>query len=178
MKTQTKLAILILFSLGILALLFGLYLFSQGQKGALLTELLKNQTLASARLLPPELKVKKGEEFSLDLNIENSPVAANVFSFEVIFPAEDLEFVGLDKTNSIASIWFEGGIGRPGLLTLTAGVPNPGYRGKGRLTVLKFKALQAGNFEVSLGPKSTVYRNQDNKNILSLTQNASISVSE
>lgn len=170
MKNNLNLLIFGLIALLTAGLLLGFYLFQQNGQ--------TSTAWVTTRLNPDQLAVKSGQEFNLDLWIDSSKVSANVFSLELIFPVQKLEFVGFDKSDSLASIWFEEEIEPAGLLRVTAGVPNPGFQSQGKLATLKLKALKVGQAEVGFTSKSSVFRNQDNKNILGLTQNAQIEITE
>lgn len=178
MKNKSK-----LFTIGLIILLtasviLGTYLVGQKKVGSLTFTKETPTVWVSAQLNPLKVKTQVGQEFNLDLWIDSSKVSANVFSLELIFPVQKLEFVGFDKSDSLASIWFEEEIEPAGLLRVTAGVPNPGFQSQGKLATLKLKALKVGQAEVGFTSKSSVFRNQDNKNILGLTQNAQIEITE
>lgn len=176
MKTQSNPLNLLLLTLLIIVSFLGFYWKLSKNQGALSLTSQAQSAWVSAALKPAKLNVEVGQEFDLSLFINSSSVAANVFSLEITFPRQNLELMALNKADSFALIWFEEEIDAQGVLRLTAGLPHPGFQNDGNLVTLRFKALASGQAEVGFSPKSAVFRNQDNKNILGLTKNAMVMI--
>lgn len=114
--------------------------------------------------------VSQGQEFSVRVMSETDTDPANTFVGKVNFPANLLSVSRIDTSGSFISNWVENYFdNNTGVISLVGGIPSPGYKTSGSpglLATAYFTAKAVGTANFSFDPKSAIYRNSDNVNIL------------
>ena len=124
---------------------------------------------------PSSEEVSLGEEFSFDLFLDTGGVFVNAAGVTVLYPAEKLEAVAIDASDSVFPIFAEREI-EEGVLRIAAGIPTPGFAGTGKIATFIFRAKAEGQAELVFGKESVLLTNAENTNILDLEESTGAAV--
>jgi hypothetical protein len=122
-----------------------------------------------------------GSQFPVQLVAKTDTDAANLFTAKIKFDPTKLKIVSIDTNNSFVTNWVEEFYSNTtGTISLTGGVPTPGYKTTGQfalMATINFQALApVTNTIISFDNNSAIFRDADNVNILATKTNASLSV--
>jgi hypothetical protein len=97
--------------------------------------------------------------------------SANLFSAKLLFDSTKLKVVGLNHANSFVTNWVEEFYDNSaGMVSLTGGIPTPGFQSSGQyavMTTINFEAIAAASATaINFENNSAIYRDLDNANIL------------
>ncbi len=102
---------------------------------------------------PGSSSYSEGQTFSVSLRVDTEGQAINAIQTSLGFPTNVLEVTSVSKSSSILTLW----VSDPsysnanGTVTLSGGVPSPGYTGSGGIVVVvSFRAKSAGTGTVSV----------------------------
>ncbi|MDO8619708.1 MAG: hypothetical protein Q7R49_07330 [Candidatus Daviesbacteria bacterium] len=125
-----------------------------------------------------------GQQFETQVWVRSDIDASNLFVAKINFPADKLEVVSIDTTNSFIQSWVENNFDNTnGTISLVGGVPSPGYSTTNQpsssvMAKIFFRPkISANNVEISFAGNSAIYRNSDNVNILTSKENLIVSIS-
>lgn len=87
-----------------------------------------------------------GQVFSTDLNLDTSGSFINAAEIRFYFPADKLEVVSIRKEGSVFSLWPEepSFSNQSGEISLTGGLPHPGFKGTGKIISVSFRVKGEG----------------------------------
>ncbi len=125
-------------------------------------------------------KAVPNQPFSVKVTVKNDNDAANLYAAKINFPSRMLQVVSIKKDGSFVTNWVERySNNQTGQVSIIGAVPNPGYKTQGDalLATIVFKPLQEGAVNISFGSDSVIYRNSDNKDILTAKNNLRVSIS-
>lgn len=123
-----------------------------------------------------------GEEFEVKLFVRSDIDEANLFQAKMKFPVNLVEVVKINTDSSFIKNWIENFYdNNTGEISLTGGVPSPGFQTKlggesALMAAIVFKAKTGGVGTVLFNDDSAIYRNTDNENILKIKREYDISI--
>ncbi|MBI2019332.1 discoidin domain-containing protein [Candidatus Daviesbacteria bacterium] len=129
-------------------------------------------------IFPPD----KGEEFEVKLFARSDIEEANLFTAKMDFPKDLVEVKEIKTKDSFIKNWVEEYYDNStGKISLSGGVPNPGYKTQlgqpsSLVAVIVFEAKALGKGALSLTDDSAIYSNLNNINILTIKRNYGISI--
>ena len=107
--------------------------------------------------------------FSVTVMVNTGTEAVNVVGAYITYPQDKLEFLSIDTTGSILTMWAENKA-EGGKISLSGGVPSPGFSGSKKIATIRFKAkASSGTANLIFNSDSAVITNSGNQNILNLT---------
>lgn len=108
---------------------------------------------ANLTLSPSSVTTKVGKTFSVDVMVSNNVDNINAVSAALSFPQDTLQVVSLSKKSSIINLWAEepSFSNQKGTVSIEGVTLNPGFsKSTGKVLSITFKAVQAGNINVSI----------------------------
>jgi|GEM_PF-1410627 len=124
------------------------------------------------------LNLQKGiqveEEFKVEVFVRSDIDDANLFKAKIKFPADLIEVVNIKIERSFIQNWVEQNYDNDqGMIFLVGGVPAPGFKttqgqDSALMATIIFKTKNLGKGTLSFTDDSTIYRNTDNLNILTV----------
>jgi len=94
--------------------------------------------------------VESGEVFAVSV-VAAAAVPVNAIQLEVNFPSDKLEVFSLDRGQSVITIWTEDPVIENTFVKLSGGTFRRGFIGEHELATINFRALETGQYNVSLG---------------------------
>jgi hypothetical protein len=134
---------------------------------------------ATLYISPSQPKVSVGNIVSVHVLVSTAGRAINSADSVVLFPADLLEVVSLSKSSSIFSLWVEEPrySAAEGKITLSGGLPNPGYIGEsGEIVSVTFRAKKQGSAPILFSDSSVRQNDGLGTNILTGTSQAIITI--
>jgi hypothetical protein len=102
------------------------------------------------RIVPSDRELGINQVVSFELFIDTEGTSINAFEGDLIFPADLMQFEGVEDGNSVVSYWIESPAALEDRVPFS-GITVGGYRGgAGKLFQVKFSARQPGEAVVSL----------------------------
>lgn len=146
-----------------------------------ITGTITNLYAANLVISPSSVSTKVGKTFSVDIVVNNNIGAINAVSALVSFPKDALKVVSVSKQGSFINLWAEepSFSNEKGTVTLEGVSLNPGFdKAMGKVLTVTFKALQAGNINVSVTSGSILANDGNATDVLKTTGAAFIYVDE
>ncbi len=121
------------------------------------------------------------QEIPVQVKVRTDTDSANTFVAKFSFPVNLLAVTRIDITGSFISSWVEQYYdNNTGQISLSGGLPNPGYQTTGTdglMATVYFTAKTTGNLSLNYDSvNSAIYRNSDNVNILGNTSGTSFTI--
>src|SRR3989338_5892949 len=121
----------------------------------------------------PNQPIYQNDVFPAEIFVKSQDRAINVVQAELIFPANLLEVVLIDKVGSILNLWPKepSFFNDSGVISMSGGLPDPGFQGQnGLIAKIYFKAKNIGEAALKFLPDSKALLNDGfgNKAALSL----------
>ncbi len=129
---------------------------------------------------PPLSSVSAGNIVTATVNINTEGLAINSAEAQIIFPADVLEVVSIDKSGSIFSLWVEGPTfsNTSGTIGFSGGVPSPGFSGSaGKVLSVVFKAKRAGNASLVFANSNVMANDGSGTNVAKTSPQAVVNIS-
>lgn len=153
MKLSNKKIIIFLLVavIGIVFLAIGAELFYKWQKN-------NSQSKISLEVRGDQ---KVGDVVDIDINIDTHNSTINAAEVYLTFDPVYLEIQVVEKSDSIFPIW----LGEPrfsnleGTASFAGGLPTPGFKGRGKMGIIKAKLIKSGKTEISFSKKSRMLLN-------------------
>lgn len=145
-----------------------LFLFSAGISDA-----------ASLSITPASSKISVGNIISVKVAVGTQGKSINNSEAKILFPADLLEVVSINKSSSIFSMWVEDPkfSNIAGTISFNGGLPNPGYVGEGgEIVSVAFRAKKSGTASVVFSDSAVRENNGLGTDILTTKQLASIQI--
>lgn len=134
---------------------------------------------ASLSINPASSKISTGNIVSVKVAVGTQGKSINNSEAKIIFPADLLEVVSINKSSSIFSMWVEDPkfSNITGMISFNGGIPNPGYVGEnGEIISVAFRAKKPGVASVVFSDSAVRENNGLGTDILTLKQPASIQI--
>jgi hypothetical protein len=136
---------------------------------------------ANLIISPSSVTTKVGKTFSVDLMVSNNIDAINAASANISFPKGALQVTSISKKNSFINLWAEEPAfsNEKGTITLEGVALNPGFnKATGNILTVTFKAIQAGNVNISVTSGSVLANDGNATDVLKTTGSAFVYVDE
>ncbi len=97
--------------------------------------------------LPATGSFEAGKTFSVRLAAESDVINFNLVETNLSFSSDTLQVTSLSKDGSVVTLWFAEPTfsNSDGAISVSGGIPTPGYVGIGRIIIINFKAKAAGS---------------------------------
>ena len=140
-------------------------------------------TLHAANLVmsPSSVATKVGKTFSVDLIVNNNVDAINAVSALITYPSDSLRVISMSKKDSFITLWAEepSFSNEKGTLSLEGVALNPGFnKATGKVISVTFKAIQAGNVNISVKSGSVLANDGNATDVLKTTGAAFVYINE
>lgn len=118
-------------------------------------------------LEPPKGTFFAGDEIEVLVKL-NSGKYANAIEGEIKLRGGALEVISLSKSGSLISIWISEPIfsEKDGVIQFSGIIPNPGFKGEGKIFSIKLRAKKAGRGSVDFNSASVLANDENGTEIL------------
>jgi hypothetical protein len=99
--------------------------------------------------------VRAGEQFSIDVYV-TAHVPVNAVDLTLDFPKEQISIVGIDKGQSVITLWTEEPSVKGNSVVMRGGTFRKGFIGNHLIATINARATQTGVAEFSVGTESAV----------------------
>lgn len=147
---------------------------------SILTTVYSSVDAATISINPPISNVSAGNIVTATVSVNTEGVAINSAEAHIIFPADMLEVVSIDKSGSIFPLWVEGPTfsNTAGTIIFSGGVPSPGFTGiSGKVFSIVFKAKKAGSASVVFSNSNIMANDGSGTNVAKVSAPAIVAVS-
>ena len=123
-----------------------------------------NQSKATVELTSKGRQMA-GDIIEVDINIDSKESTINAAEAYLRFDPEYLEVQSVEKTGSFFEIWINNEpkfSNTNGTISFAGGLPTPGFKGKGRIGMLKLKLKKPGNSQIIFEGKSRLLLDDNN----------------
>lgn len=134
---------------------------------------------ASLSVTPTSSKISVGNIVSVKVVVGTQGKSINNSEAKILFPADLLEIVSINKNSSVFTMWVEDPkfSNITGTISFNGGLPNPGYVGEnGEIVSVAFRAKKAGTASIVFSESAVRENNGLGTDILTLKQPASIQI--
>lgn len=108
----------------------------------------------------PPSGLTPGLIFPVEVRVQTTGTAINAVSSFVEFNPAELEVINMTTENSFCTFYLDNSFDNiKGTVTVSCGVPNPGFVGDSTVVHINMRAKVAGSATVKLGPGSQVLAN-------------------
>lgn len=149
---------------------------------ALASTLFIQQTYAANLVMSPSsVTTKVGKTFTIDVVVNNNIDSINAVSALISYPQDTLQVLSVSKKNSFINLWAEepSFSNDKGTVALEGVALNPGFdKATGKVVTITFKAVQAGNINVSVKSGSVLANDGNATDVLKTTGAAFVYVNE
>lgn len=124
--------------------------FVLGLAAVLSASALNSVSYSYIRIAPSETTLSSGDRFSVGIYV-NAHVPVNAVDISLAFSEQAVEITGIDRGESVITLWTEEPSVKGGVVTLRGGTFQRGFRGEHLIATVNMTAKQAGQAEFSIG---------------------------
>ncbi|MBY0310026.1 cohesin domain-containing protein [Patescibacteria group bacterium] len=124
--------------------------FVLGLAAVLSASALNSVAYSYIRIAPSTTTLASGERFSVGIYV-NAHEPVNAVDISLSFSDHAVEIIGIDRGESVITLWTEEPAVKNGVITLRGGTFQRGFRGEHLIATVNMKAKQAGQAEFSIG---------------------------
>lgn len=124
--------------------------FVLGLAAVLSASALNSVSYSYIRIAPSTTTLASGDLFSVGIYV-NAHVPVNAVDISLSFSEQAVEILGIDRGESVITLWTEDPVAKGGVVTLRGGTFQRGFRGEHLIATVNMKAKQAGQAEFSIG---------------------------
>ena len=118
-----------------------------------------NISAATLKLVPDSGTFAKGTTLNVEIYVNTKGERINAVQTDVFYPSDKLQFVGINTSGSVLEIFAEQ-YSTYNTVTISGGVPSPGFVGNKFIGSINFKVLQElGVASLNFGDNSVVLKN-------------------
>jgi hypothetical protein len=123
--------------------------FVLGLAAVLSASALNSVSYSYIRIAPSTTTLASGDRFSVGIYV-NAHVPVNAVDISLSFSETAVEIIGIDKGESVITLWTEDPSAKDGVITLRGGTFQRGFRGEHLIATVNMKAKQTGQAEFSI----------------------------
>ncbi len=134
---------------------------------------------ATLQVSPSATTVSPGGILTLSVSLNSEGVAINNAEAKIIFPADMLEVVSINKSSSLFTLWVEepSYSNSTGIITFNGGIPTPGFNGPyGTALSIVVKAKKAGQADILISDAAVRANDGLGTNVLTGIKGATLRV--
>lgn len=98
---------------------------------------------STIKIISSELSVERGKQFSIDV-IVKATTPVNAVDIELSFPKDQVEIIGIDRGESVLTLWTADPKVENGVVYLQGGTYQRGFIGEHKIATINVKALKNG----------------------------------
>jgi hypothetical protein len=123
--------------------------FVLGLAAVLSASALNSVSYSYIRIAPSATSLASGDQFSVGIYV-NAHVPVNAVDISLSFSEQAVEILGIDRGESVITLWTEDPTVKNGVVTLRGGTFQRGFRGEHLIATVNMKAKQTGQAEFSI----------------------------
>ena len=99
-----------------------------------------------------------GDTFQVQVKVDTADIPINAARVSIYFPQDKLEVLNISKEDSIFTLWPQEPIfsNASGKISLSGGLPHPGFNWEGNIVTINFKTRQKGIVNLSFGDSNVL----------------------